>query len=278
MENIIRDYFTRATEQDGELCAKATPGVSSCQGCFQQMFYDGNPVRYDCETKRLLYILRYLPAHVAENRRGLKAISRNFGKLIDHWFESGRVRVLSLGGGPGSDIYATLEMLNAWASTWDKAGYDSDKIKFEITRVDVEAAWDEIAEDVVNRGIGKLNVNFTTVHEDVGEGLDTLSDAEFDIVTMSYLASELSDKACQKLSDTLANIMSNKGVLIINDRPQEEVLARIKGIYRRLGMQLYTGELTEIHAGFHYPDEIANKMNPSPKFRMGSTIHLGIAE
>lgn len=264
MDDLVTDYYDNLNPGAFSDCECRTPKSHSCLDCFQSQFFDGNEISYDCEEKRKLYVLRYFPVHCMENYHGAKNIPSD---VIDNWFEDGHVDILSVGGGPGSDICGVLEYLE------DEARSRQVDLSVDVVRLDIEDQWDEVFDDVMERFFPWAS--YRTVHLDVNDGIDLRSDDNFDLVTLSYLTSELSTEACLNLADEVDSVLVDGGVLMINDRPEDVVEQDIRSIFERI--EVSYGEYSlSAWAGYRYPNHISDVVGP--KFNMNSSMFIGVKE
>ncbi|AMX03693.1 hypothetical protein A3224_14855 [Microbulbifer thermotolerans] len=230
--------------------------------CFQSQFFYGNEISYACEEKRKLYVLRYFPVHCKENYHGAKNIPYD---VVDKWFGYGYVKILSVGGGPGSDICGVLEYLE------EEALSRQLDLSVDVVRLDIEDQWDEVFDDVMERFFPW--VNYRTVHLNVSDGIDLISDENFDLVTISYLISELSKEACINLADEVGSVLVDGGVLIINDRPEGVVEKNIRSMFDRIELSYEESSMCD-WAGYSYPNDVAEAVGP--KFNMNSIMFVGV--
>lgn len=265
MDKILAKLFDELDGRKWRRCTMRTPASESCVMCLKRQYFYGNVVSYDCIEKRKLYVLRYLPVHSAENRKGLGRVT---AEVVENILKYAPIRVLSIGGGPGSDIHAVLQFLKREID-------DVSMHKVFVTRVDIEPLWDEIAADVIKNGSSDLSIRLDTLHADAMSGLDILKDEdeEFDIVLCSYLISELDEATLQILGVKLRRVMWNGGVLMINDRPEEDVRKKIRMVFEAAEID-YSEMNNYGWAGFSYDDEVAQVVEP--KFNMNSTVFWGV--
>ena len=72
MNNIINNFFD---EVDFNSFANCGVGKDDCVGCLSDNYFEATEINYDCENKRKLYVVRYLPVHVKEVQSALSLIS-----------------------------------------------------------------------------------------------------------------------------------------------------------------------------------------------------------
>lgn len=262
MDALISDYYKSLNAGAFNSCIDKTPGSTSCLRCFHDQFFNGNEIAYDCDEKRKLYLLRFFIVHTMENYHGTTTIPCD---VINKWFASGHVNILSVGGGPGSDICGVLEYLEV------EGKRRQVDLSVDVVRLDIEDQWDGIFNDVMKRFFPKTSCQ--TVHLDVNDGFDLISNKSFDVVTVSYLTSELSTEACLNLADEVSSVLVDGGVLMINDRPEAAVEQDIRSMFSRIGL-CHAEHSLKNWAGYHYPDAIATAVGP--KFSMNSSMFVGV--
>lgn len=262
MDDLITDYYNKLNPERFDGCESKTARSHSCLDCFKNQFFDGNKISYDCEEKRKLYLLRYFFVHSMENYHGAKSIPCD---VIDGWFENGHVDILSIGGGPGSDVCGVLEYLEEEAKTRQV------NLSINVVRLDIEDQWDEAFKDVMERFFP--SANYRTVHLDANEGFETISDESFDLATASYLTSELSTEKCLNLANEIDSILVDGGVLMINDRPEGIVEQNIRSMFDQIKL-IYKEQSLNGWAGYSYPNDIAAAV--APKFKMKSSMFYGV--
>lgn len=264
MDALIVDYYNELKPEAFFSCGDRTPGSSSCLQCFKRQYYDGNQISYDCEEKRKIYLLRYFPVHKKENYQGAISID---GDVIDSWMERGCVDILSIGGGPGADICGVLEYLE------EEARRRHIEIDVNVVRLDIEQQWDGVFHDIMERFFP--TVEYQIVHLDVNEGFDLFHGCLFDLVTASYLTSELSTEECFNLADEIDCVLADQGVLMINDRPEAAVEEDIRSMFERINLG-YEEQSLRGWAEYNYRPEISQAV--CPKLTMKSRMFIGVKE
>lgn len=262
MDDLIQGYYGWLNPEAFLSCDARTPNSGTCLECFSNQFFYGNEISYDCVEKRKLYVLRYFPVHCMENYRGATGIPRD---VVDRWFEDGYVNILSIGGGPGADVCGVLEYIEREKERRDES------LSVDILRLDMEDQWDDVFDDVMRRFFPWAT--HRTVHLDVRYGLGSVTDDDFDLVTVSYLTSELDTEACLDLADEVDTFLVEGGVLMINDRPEEAVENDIRSMLERIELN-YTERYFNEWAGYSYPNDVASVVRP--KFRMNSKVFVGV--
>lgn len=259
MDEIIDDYYSLLDGSKWSSCRDKTPGSSSCVHCFHSQYYNGNVVSYDCVEKRRLYVIRYLPAHAGENTIALGRISQ---ANLDSWLQRDVIRILSIGGGPGSDLYSALQFIEQHQTN----------ATIEVTRLDIQPLWDVIASDIISRSVSRLRYTERTVHQDALAGLSRFVHGSFNLIICSYFISEVPHASFQRLGTQLRSLLAPDGALLINDRSEVLVQQNIDTVYQSAQLNkttLYNAGW----AGFVFPEHIVSAV--APKFNMSSMASVG---
>lgn len=259
LNDIIQYFFSNLDGTKWNSCLNRTPHSISCIDCFKRQYFDGNSISYECEEKRKIYVTRYLPAHMAENIVGFYNINQN---ILDIWRQNNIVRILSIGGGPGSDLCSFLDFMES----------DNIDIEIEMTKLDIQPLWDSISSDILGSFSDNLNANFRIIHGNALERLSDFPTGYFDVVCCSYLISEISQADFETLGATLRPLLTSNGVLVINDRPEDQVQENIKLVYQGAEISNKIFHNTS-WAGFTYPYAIASVVQP--KLNMSSMVSVG---
>lgn len=263
MDNLINDYFASLNPDAFHGCTDKTSESGSCIECFKNQYFNNNKISYDCEEKRKLYVLRYFNVHQAENHSGLSMLPDG---IINGWFEGGAVKILSIGGGPGSDVYGALNYVIGEINKREEG------LEIIVSQVDAQTHWGNIFDDVMQRFFSWCD-DYQKILLNIEDGLQSISDQDFNLVTASYLVSELSDQASLSLASDIDSLLGNGGVLMINDRSEDVIKKRIGLMFDRIGMNYQEHSLTS-WAKYSYPSGIADVVHP--KFNMHSTVFLGV--
>lgn len=264
LADLINELHHMVDYDKYKSCAGITPGATDCPSCCGKQYFGGNQPRYDCEQKRRVYVVRYLPAYIYENYQGFRLLPKN---LITQNFSKNKISVLSLGGGPGSDM-AGMKKYLAYLDNYDCPCQD-----FSMVRVDKEDGWDELSKKVNNLYSGGRNFNHWKIKLDVCEISQTLSKHKSDFVLISYLLSEITTSSqLDRFAQNLASCLTRDSIIIINDRDQEEVNHRIGALAEKVKLsQKRCGYITG-HCGFTFESDIWSKAGQN--VNVSSRIHI----
>ena len=238
-------------------CTDAQRAGLSCSLCLKNRYYSGQPVQYTCPQLRHVYVLRYLLVHIKENQQVLEAL--NVKGVEDHWEVP--VEVLSLGGGPGSEIAALQTFVQ------ENGFFGSEVPEIHVTRLDRVEEWGEIYKTV--RRISKCGspkYKYFRIIDDVCS-VNKYKGA-YDLVFLSYIVSELTDEKAAELGSALSEVVKDNCILVFNDRNEEAVVSRIQIIVSLFPVSKQYVSTTASHLGLNYPEDIKERVGP--KLKLGS--------
>ena len=270
MESIIRDLHESIDYGKWSGCNNITIGSPNCVECFRNQYFDGNVIDYSCEQKRKIYILKFLPVHVHEVYIAIKKMEND---ILEIFSSKNEINILSVGGGPGSDILAMKSFIVEQVE-------EECMPKFNILRIDKENGWDNLSEKIIHPNFSsEIKRKFNNRKFLFNFALNKLNKKlNFDIILISYLISEISDDDMFVFTHNMQNLLANKSILIINDRNEDVVQYRITGMLNNLSLkpEKFFSESERIWCGFSYPDDIKNLVNP--KLKTNSKQHSVLIE
>ncbi|MBB4197642.1 hypothetical protein CCR94_13085 [Rhodoblastus sphagnicola] len=213
----------------------------------------------------MVYVLKYLTVHLREVYGAFVAL-REHDDQLPEWV--GTVRVLSIGGGAGSDIAG----FKNFVVDEDEGFYSASAKQFDITRLERVTEWDTLAAKVVHI-FSSEGINFRQfcIHNDINE-FDPSKYPPYDIIMMSYVISELDDDALDVLVNVISSALAARGVLVINDRNELAVVAKIERLLSNFNVVARSQDKDECWCGIKYPDELRELFKP--KLNMKS-VRLG---
>ncbi|MFB2890127.1 hypothetical protein [Aeromonas veronii] len=256
MDTLIKQLFEEIDFDEFKECEQSALGATSCPQCSSRQYFYGNEIDYTCEQKRKLYVLRYLPVHASEISQGIDILKLN--GAIRRTLSQNNLAVLSIGGGPGSDIVGFRDVhrvLHEIRACREDEPYIAD---VQYTKIDINRDWNDLFHRVINtRSDDKpdhINEDYECFYEDV-TSINVDIDIQ-DVILLSYIVSELTDDEAIVLANNIKQWSNENTIVIVNDRNQEEVTNRVNSMFKILKTQ-DAGEF-EITgwAGFVYPDKI----------------------
>ncbi len=203
-----------------------------------------------------LYIIRYLPVHASEIRYSLGILRIN--AEVNGILSQDNLNVLSIGGGPGSDIIGFREVHRSIHNRRARLEEEPYAAKVNYLKVEVNDDWNALFDRVINTAVddqvGHVNENYDCIYCDA-TSIDLDIDRQ-DVILLSYIVSELTDDEAILLANNIQRWSDENTIIIVNDRSQEEVTNRVNLMFEILNAQ-DAGEFESTGwAGFVYPDEI----------------------
>lgn len=251
MDELIRRCYDRTDENKHDTCNSSLG--DDCLQCSSNMYWDNNEVSYNCENKRFIYVARYLPVHSSEIYEALRQLLFQYHDKIA---KKDEIVFASFGAGPGIDTYAFHRWLNS----------NNDELKCEnITAYRIEACpdWTDLAKEVMfSNTPGNMARKYMRYIADITIENITL-ERKFDIATLSYVVSELDDDGIDKLINNIQNNKNKESYIIINDRPEKDVIEKIDKIMKEVAKGGYSqNHFDNEHCGFSFDDEIYSEFGP----------------
>lgn len=265
LTTLIASFFEKFESIDPHKCQTCrciTKGASSCLDCFKKQYFNGNDIDYECEEKRILYVLRFLPTHIQEIYLAFSEIPEN---KEDAFNRSDSFNFLAIGSGPGSDVVALQKAIK------NKILEIKDSAEVRIWRLEKESAWKPIYLEV-RKVDGGQQFHY---HHKKGDALkvDFSEMKRFDIVTLSYFISEISEDEIEAFASTLRNALFDHSIVIINDRGCSDTQKKIGLFSTSAGLSLIKKKkFSEEWAGFVYPNKIKDIVEP--KLKMNSRFYV----
>ena len=253
MDKLITKYYNEVDPGNWQACGNALPGSNNCVDCFHKQYFDGNNISYDCEQKRKIYVLSYLPVHHKEVYLALSKVPKKVTTTI-----AGKksIRILSIGSGPGSDILAFKKII------LDGQIFLGDAKDILISMVEKVPSWDVISEEVLQLyNCNGLNYSYNRYHFDFG-AKEMEKNFDFDYLLLSYVISEFKGNEIHTFTNNLQRCIGNPSVLIINDRNQESVIDKINQIVNEFKVNQIIKSCSEEWCGVAYPQNIKDKIKP----------------
>ena len=157
--SLLREISESVDWSISDTCAHETKVGFDCIACTSGQYFDGRSVDYSCSQRRKIYLLRYLHVHLKEVYSAFAALCR-YEDHLPEWAE--KVKILSIGGGPGSDIAGFRHFVV------DHGFYSETPKQFEITRLERVTEWDGLAPKVFPI-FSEDNINFEhkKIHTDI---------------------------------------------------------------------------------------------------------------
>jgi len=273
---IIENFDTHVDYGLFQNCQKKFHNALNCIECCQKPYYDYDAqtnIDYTCPQKRKIYVARYAPTYISEVEEALKRTENEFIRYI---FQKKELNVASIGGGPGTDIAA----FNKWLSTQPTWLYDFNLKDIRYLRVDIHKQWDDVSHLLIQLyQIQNVSYDFKKIICDISNNpVNSKTFANFDVVILSYIISEIDNKKITNLARHVSQILSKKTLIVVNDINHVNVINKINNFLDDLGvMNPMSYKFTSSGwCGEIYPDEIKNKAHP--KLSKNSVVYNVLIE
>jgi hypothetical protein len=255
LTDLIHKYYGELNPERWEACEHAMPESTSCIDCSQKQYFHDNHISYDCDQKRKIYVLRYLPVHQKEVYLALAMVPPKFH---EDFAAKKQLSILSIGSGPGSDIFAFKTLLNQ--GLIPSGGVAEIVVNF----VEKETGWDRILNETTGITDGDTRYSYDKLYLDFSAD-EFECNQSFDYLVLSYLISELNERELENTARNLQNCIRNLSVLIINDRKEDDVIRKIRRLLRFCNVQWMIEMHDRVHCGVSYPDELRSELKPKLK-------------
>ena len=175
---------------------------------------DRDPIAYASMSAQAAYVFAYAPVRAEYTRQYLTRHRQALGQPL---FPNTHARVVSFGGGPGSELVGLVRYLED-----DSNAEPVESIEYSV--YDKDGDWDDVAATVV-AGL-KTDITIQMRYDAVDAASRTrmgqidLSDT--DLVMFSYIMSELArlgrkDQIAENFRSTLSNLKLNSKILFIDN-------------------------------------------------------------
>jgi len=253
--DVVRKFHKKMDYDAHKSCDVKYPTANNCIECCSKPYFEQVNIDYTCAQKRKIYVARYAPAYISEVYSALSVTPRNYAKELS---KKSKLKVASIGGGPGTDIAG----FKKWILTDVDESNDIDKIKF--LRVDIHKDWDDVSPKLINL-YDSTNIKYKykkVVRDITQKPMNLECFKSFDVIMMSYILSEIDSNVIDKVAKHISEVISDKTLLVINDRPQNEVIQKIDQFIEAVG-----GKNPKIvkpterdYCAEEYPDDIFEKV------------------
>ncbi|MDT8448161.1 MAG: methyltransferase domain-containing protein [bacterium] len=241
-------------------CEQAKQNWQSCADCHRNSYFPGGTPQYQCSEFREMYLMRSLGVHLDEICSvftGLQA-KAPFSERGNTSF-----KVLSIGGGPGSDVTGLQRFIKV-----NESFFGRKSAKFKVTRVEMEPTWDDQYAEVVNL-IESPGFQFKFENHHLSfEGFRPESEGYYDVITLSYVLSELDSSQIANLTKLINDSLAPGGLLVINERPEEKWVTQVHSMLEAVNLNPAFETDKRKKTGLFIPNLMTIK--PSPKRYLNS--------
>jgi hypothetical protein len=235
-------------------CENTVGTANSCPECCQNRYFNGDAIEYDCEQFRKAYVMRYLPVHVHENFLALNMIPE---EMLGRIAEDDDVNVLSLGGGPGSDILAFKKFFNNWHR------HAPNIERLTIYRVDLEETWNDLASQIIHLiDCAGVEIDHKRITNNVLRFRPRREGMRSHFICLSYLLSELRLEDIPRLARKILNFAADVAAITINDRNQDEVREKAELLLDAINAERIAECSDSRHCGVTYDEALKDRVMP----------------
>ncbi len=239
-------------------CKDRHHSAGDCIECCKKPYFEQTNIDYTCEQKRKIYIVRYVPAYISEVSSVLAVTPKEF---LEDICQKEEITVASIGGGPGTDIAA----FNKWISRKVEWGDALERVRY--LRIDNHQQWVDVSPELIHLyKSDDIDFDFWKINRDVSKtSVNAKNFKKFDVVMLSYIISEIESQKIKRLAKNVLKVISERTLVIINDRPQKEVIEKIARFLNEIGAKepMVIEPLDRDHCGESYPDEIYERVQPT---------------
>jgi hypothetical protein len=225
------------------------------------------PVKYKDPTTRFAYVYKYVTSHADYVVQVLEDLRMELGTPI---FQNEIARVACIGGGPGSDLIATLKYIDKYKN--------SEKVKkLTCHMLDREQAWGDTWSDLSNVLDLDINLSVPFQQMDVTDESTWAQQKKFlqsDLFTLSYFVSEVQsldkDGVVAKFFKTLFQEAKSGALFLYDDNGTTALNTYFDELWRAEGLECITKK-SNSSMQLNYSEEKSDlgeylkKFNHSPK-------------
>lgn len=163
---------------------------------------DRDPIPYSSLSARTAYVFAYAPTRAEYTRQFLLRHRAALGKRL---FPKGKIRVVSFGGGPASELVGLIRYLEDPVS-----GEEVETVQYTV--YDKDGDWEEVADDVVSSLETNIEIeaDYHCVDAASKTKMEEIDLSNTDLVIFSYIMSELAKlEKRETIAENFRTILSN---------------------------------------------------------------------
>jgi hypothetical protein len=214
VQKVLDDAYSKIELPEAEKDAEITSTIKAISRQYNNRLLASGGPDFDSPISRFAYVFSYVPVHAFWIYELI-----NDNEEVGNLFRNKRLRIVCLGGGPGSDLIGVLKYL-------DKKGI-SPQIQCDI--IDGCVAWKETWGDIAYQIEWPGNINTTYYIQNAGDPetwrRDPCKTCDADIMTVNFFISEihhLGDVALRYIYETLCSLKPG-AIVLINDNAIDAV-------------------------------------------------------
>ena len=247
MQSFMDHVFDTYSELE-LLCTSKGINVDTddCVGCCKDSYYGGD-TQYKCDNSKKIYLIRNMATQIKQVDLSL------IQSLREDICSQQNIRAISLGGGPGTEAIALMDILR---------DYDN-KFNISFDNVDSEDSWETIYKDLTHNFANRIN-NVKLKTRFISSNIETYAKTVrvlYDVAFVSWLFS-LIKKTEEILSilNVLESLIKEDGYLVVADRFEDKVVKVISNAIKQAdGLILKENDRHIKHCGVAFPDDIRDK-------------------
>lgn len=222
--------------------------TDDCVDCCISGYYKGE-AQYKCNNSKKIYLIRNLATQIKQIDLALSQ------SLREDICGQNDIKVMSLGGGPGTEAIAFMDILR---------NYDND-FTLCFHNVESEDSWKTMYEDLTQNFANRIS-NVTVKTSFLPSNIETHAETVtwlYDVAFVSWLFSLI--KTSQEIEilnilNVLKSLLREDGYLVIADRFEDKVITRISSAIENADRLILKENDRQIQwCGVMFPDDVRDK-------------------
>jgi ribosomal protein RSM22 (predicted rRNA methylase) len=242
------DYVFATYSELDPVCASRNIEVNTddCVDCCKDSYYGGE-TQYKCDNSKKVYLIRNMATQIKQVDLALSQ------SLKEYIYSQNNLKTISLGGGPGTEAIAIMDILG---------GYDN-KYELSFDNVDSESSWETMYEDLTQNFAKRIS-NVTLKTRFISSSIETHAKTAkvlYDIAFVSWLFSLIKkNQDIIGILNVLGSLLRENGYLVVADRFEPNVVAMISNAIENAdGFILMENDRQIQWCGVMFPDELRDK-------------------
>jgi len=220
--------------------------TDDCVDCCKDSYY-GSDTQYKCNNSKKIYLIRNLATQIKQIEPALSQ------SLREDICGQNDIRVMSLGGGPGTEAIALMDILRDYANDFTLC----------FDNVESEYSWKTMYGDLTQNFASRIsNVTLQTrfSSSDIETHAKTVT-VPYDLAFVSWLFSLIkTSQEILSILNVLESLLREDGYLVIADRFEDKVVTRISSAIENAdGLILKENDRQIQWCGVMFPDDVRDK-------------------
>jgi len=220
--------------------------IEDCVDCCKHGYY-GSGTQYKCNNSKKVYLIRNLATQVKQIELALSE------SLREDICGQKDIAVISLGGGPGTEAIALMDILRDY----------TDNFTLRFDNVESEHSWKTMYRDLTRNfasRIGNVALKARFLPSDIETHAKT-GTSLYDLAFVSWLFSLIeTSQEILGILNVLQSLLREDGYLVIADRFEDKVVERISGALEdadELVLKEYDRQIQ--WCGVMFPDDLRDR-------------------